>query len=179
MSVIQILTQLVKRNGKLHCRAARTCHLLAHTCHLGLSVPRGRPAREKQHTVFEPRRRSVGHPPALQHACAVCIRPCCSGGRRPCQGSSTRRLLQTRCGRLRPCETAGGADDEAAGAAGGEYVRGVELAATWSDESFMHLVRPQREGPMRLCLRGMRQRGVRTAQACENMTGAQPHTQAK
>ena len=123
--------------------------LLRHTQSVPLSLSPLRPPfgvlLAKSNMVFDPRR-SVGHPPALQHVSSVCMRPCCSEGRRPCQGSSTRSLSQTRCGCLRPWETAGGADDEAAGASGGNDIRGVQLAATLSDESFMHLVRPQR-GP--------------------------------
>jgi hypothetical protein len=43
-------------------------------------------------------------------------------------GSSTRRMLQTRFGSLRRGDKARGADDGAAGAAGGGDIRGVQLA---------------------------------------------------
>ena len=42
---------------------------------------------------------------------------------------------------------AGGADDEAAREAGGGDMRGIHLAATWSDASRIHLVRPPRGRP--------------------------------
>ena len=46
-----------------------------------------------------------------------------SGGRQRYQGSSTRSMLQTRCGRLRQWGQAGGADDGAAGRAGRGDIR--------------------------------------------------------
>jgi hypothetical protein len=44
------------------------------------------------------------------------------------RGSSTRRRLQTRCGRLRQWGDAGGADDGATGGADGGGMREVQLA---------------------------------------------------
>jgi hypothetical protein len=64
-----------------------------------------------------------------------------SGGRRRYQGISTRRTLQTRCGRTRRGGQSGGSEDKAAGAAGGGDIRGVQLAVC-----FKHAVGVRNDG---------------------------------